>query len=188
MNRALLAGSVELDPDDGLQGLTSAQQSFARLVFAGLSSTEAYSRAFGIDASNPNVGKMAHRLLHDAGVNAKLVELRQKAEAQTSLAPLVNREAILQGIHGLALNGNKDSVRLAAYIALGKTREINLFGSEPIDKPKERSPEDIDRQLLDLIRGMRATIEGQAVDVTPAKEKPPAGTGGVAGRKRKPRA
>lgn len=190
MNRPLSVDTIELDPSDGLQGLSPAQQAFARLVAAGLNPTDAYAKAFQIPADSPNISKMSWRLVRDPLVNAKLVELRSRAEEQSSLAPLLSREIVAEGIFKLARESQKDSVRLAAYIALGKTREINLFGTDPIEPKRERSPEDIDRQLLDLIRGMRATIDGNARDVTPAPEKeaPPKQQAATASRKRKPRA
>lgn len=178
---------VELE-DTALEGLTSAQQIFVRLVHSGLTNTQAYRQAYNpVGRSDGSLSVAAHVVANDPKVQLKLRELRAKAEAQSTLAPMINKQVIVNGIHALATTATKESVRLAAYIALGKTRAINLFGSDPEPPAKERSPEDIDRQLLDLIRGMRATIEGNAVDVTPAKEKPPAGTGGAAGRKRKPR-
>lgn len=182
-----MVSTVELDPDSGLQGLTSAQQAFVRLVHSGLNGSEAYRQVYG---DGPNVKVLASRLLDDVNVNAKLVELRLKSEAQSSLLPRINREYVIDGIKKLADSELvKPNTRLAAYIALGKTREVNLFGSDPIEQPQQRSVDDIDKQLLAMLRGMVSTIDGSAVDVTPAKEKAPAVKPGpaVVGRKRKPR-
>ena len=179
--------TFDLDQTSGLQGLTSAQQAFARLVHSGLNSTEAYRQAYPIEANNPNVGQMAWRLMQDPKVNAKLVELRTRAEAQSSLVPLVSFDWVAGGIKDLANDTSiKPNVRLAAYIAAGKLRGVNAFGSDPIE---QRSVDDIDKQVLALLRGMVGTIDGQAVDVTPAKEKAPAVKPGpaIVGRKRKPR-
>ena len=179
--------TFDLDQTSGLQGLTSAQQAFARLVHSGLNSTEAYRQVYG---DGPNVSVMASRLLDDVKVNAKLVELRSRSEAQSSLLPRINREYVIDGIKKLADDEKiKANTRLAAYIALGKTREVNLFGSDPIEQPQQRSVDDIDKQLLAMLRGMVSTIDGQATDITPAKEKAPAVKPGpaVVGRKRKPR-
>ena len=185
-----MVSTVELDPDSGLQGLTSAQQAFVRLVHSGLNSTEAYKRAYPDDAGSPHVGKMAHRLMQDGNVNAKLVELRLKTEAQSSLAPLLSIDWVASGIRDIAVDKTiKPNVRLAAFIAAGKLRGVNAFGSDPIEQPAQRSVDDIDKQLLAMLRGMVSTIDGSAVDVTPAKEKAPAVKPGpaVVGRKRKPR-
>lgn len=181
------AAVAELE-DTALEGLTSAQQIFVRLVHSGLTNTQAYRQAYNpVGRSDGALSVAAHVVANDPKVQLKLRELRAKAEAQSTLAPMINKQVIVNGIHELATTATKESVRLAAYIALGKTRAINLFGSDPEPPAKERSPEDIDRQLLDLIRGMRATIEGNAVDVTP-KDTPPKPSPSVASRKRKPRA
>lgn len=123
--------------------------------------------------------------MQDGGVNAKLEELRLKAEAQATLAPIVTREWIINEIKGLAQTTQKDSVKLGALIALGKTYQANIFVADSApDKPAD-SVEDIDRKLLDLIKGMR-TIEGTATPVAP-KDTPPAPKPAAASRKRKPR-
>ena len=184
---------IELE-DSALEGLTSAQQAFVRLVHSGLSNTEAYRRVYGQgERSDKALGVAAHTVAHDPKVQLKLKYLREKAEAQSSLLPLprINREYVIDGIKKLADDEKiKANTRLAAYIALGKTREVNLFGSDPIEQPQQRSVDDIDKQLLAMLRGMVSTIDGQATDITPTKEKAPAvkpGPAGV-GRKRKPRA
>jgi hypothetical protein len=187
---------IELE-DSALEGLTSAQQAFVRLVHSGLSNTEAYRRVYGQGERSDNaLGVAAHTVAHDPKVQLKLKYLREKAEAQSSLLPRIllpriNREYVIDGIKKLADSELvKPNTRLAAYIALGKTREVNLFGSDPIEQPQQRSVDDIDKQLLAMLRGMVSTIDGQATDITPTKEKAPAvkpGPAGV-GRKRKPRA
>ena len=182
-----MVSTVELDPDSGLQGLTSAQQAFVRLVHSGLNGSEAYRQVYG---DGPNVKVLASRLLDDVNVNAKLVELRLKSEAQSSLAPLLSIDWVANGIRDIAADKTiKPNVRLAAYIAAGKLRGVNAFGSDPIEQPAQRSVDDIDKQLLAMLRGMVSTIDGQATDITPAKEKAPAVKPGpaVVGRKRKPR-
>lgn len=183
--------TVLLDADDPFDGLTSKQQVFVSLSFSGLSDIESYRRAYDCSGmSAATIARKAIEVAQNPMVRAKLRQLQDKRDAQSTLAPLLNKQIIVNGIHELAKSADKDSVRLAAYIALGKTRAINLFGSDPEPPAKERSPEDIDRQLLDLIRGMRATIDGNARDVTPSPEKeaPPKQQAATASRKRKPRA
>lgn len=180
---------VELE-DDGLQGLTSAQQLFARLVFSGLDSTEAYRRAYDAGDRTPTaLYSAAWATLHNPKVQAKLTELRRQAESQTSLAPILNREWVRDGIRKIAETGDKDSTRLAAYVALGKTREINLFGSDPEPAAKPQTTEDMDRRILELMRGMVTSIDGSARDITPGSpgSKAPASSPAAATRKRKPK-
>lgn len=76
----------------------------------------------------------------------------------------------------------KQSTRLAAYIALGKTYAAPIFREPEKADASPVSAEDMDRRILELLRaGM--TIAGEAKDVTPAavNQKPVT-------RKRKPRA
>jgi hypothetical protein len=132
---------IELE-DSALEGLTSAQQAFVRLVHSGLSNTEAYRRVYGQGERSDNaLGVAAHTVAHDPKVQLKLKYLREKAEAQSSLLPRINREYVIDGIKKLADDEKiKANTRLAAYIALGKTREVNLFGSDPIEQPQLNAP------------------------------------------------
>lgn len=182
---------VELDPNDPFEGLTSKQHLFVSLSFSGLSDTEAYRRAYDCGAmSDSAIARKAIEAAQNPLVTAKLRELRLRREEQASLAPLLDKSWIINKIKGLAETATKESVKLGALIALGKTAQFNIFVADPDNNRKERSPEDIDRQLLDLIRGMRATIDGNARDVTPSPEKeaPPKQQAATASRKRKPRA
>ena len=181
----------ELDPNDPFQGLTSKQQLFVSFSFSGLNDVEAYRQAY--DASNMtdmSVQGCAREVAAHPLVRAKLKQLQDKRDEQSSLAPLLSIDWVANGIRDIAADKTiKPNVRLAAYIAAGKLRGVNAFGSDPIEQPAQRSVDDIDKQLLAMLRGMVSTIDGQATDITPAKEKAPAvkpGPAGV-GRKRKPR-
>ena len=198
----------ELDPDDPFEGLTSKQQLFVMHSFSGMNDVEAYRKAY--DCSNQadaTVQSSASRAAQHPLVRAKLSQLVARREAQTTLLPTITRQWVIDGIREIARDKNvKPNTRLAAYVALGKVRSIDIFGAEAEPTAPKLTPEDMDRRILDMIRGMASTIEGEAKDislkpVTPAprstitknpvklaeQEKPPVETGGVAGRKRKPR-
>ena len=185
--------TLELE-DSGLQGLTSAQQVFVRLVFSGMQGADAYRQAYNMPASNPNAGTLAARLLNNARVNAKLIQLRLTAERETTLSGEtagISRQWVLQGFKSIAEDKTvKPSTRLQAYALAGKTFAAQVFKEPEKADSAPASPEDMDRRILELLRAGMATIDGVALDVTPAKEKAPAvkpGPAGV-GRKRKPRA
>ncbi len=103
----------------------------------------------------------------------------------TSLVPLVDRNFVLEGITSLALNGDKDSVRLRAFELLGKVHEVNLFAPETrTDKP--RTIEDIDKELRERLAELAnvtpttaSTIEGtarpSAASASDRRRKPKAG-------------
>lgn len=152
-----------LREDDGLQGLTSKQFLFANLVIQGLSKTEAYSRVY--DVSNmlqETIYKKANEVFNNEKVQAKVRELRLDIERQSTLAPTLTREWILNGIMGIALNGDKDSTRLRAYEDLGKVAGIDLFRETTRVERVTRTPEELDQELQERLAEMAKTIEAKA--------------------------
>jgi len=180
----------ELDDSAGLQGLTSKQYAFATKVFSGMSYSDAYREAYPDQNMSPEVlSRTASTLAAHPLVVAKLRELRVKTDSQTTLAPYLNRELVLNGLLRLATTATKESVQLGAYIALGKTVGIDLFREVHVTEKITRTPEDVDRELLDHINRLKPVLEGSARDVTPGNEgaKPtPKGAGAGRDRRRKP--
>ena len=162
----------ELDESDGMQGLTSKQYQFAIASFSGLSDCDAYRKTYDCSGMNDaSIQAKAREVAHHPLVTSKLRELRVKVDAQTTLAPYLSRELVLNGIMGLAATSQKDSVRLAAYIALGKTVGIDLFRDVHVTEHRTRTPEDVDRELLDHINKLNPVLEGKAnVVAAPASE------------------
>ena len=178
----------ELDESDGLQGLTSKQYRFAIASFSGLDDTAAYRQAYDCGGmADATIRTEAAKVARHPLVAAKLTELRVKTDGQTTLAPYLNRELVLNGLLRLATSASKESVQLGAYIALGKTVGIDLFREVHVTERITRTPEDVDRELLDHINKLKPVLEGQARDVTPngaAKIKPGPSPG--RDRRRKP--
>jgi hypothetical protein len=120
--------------------------------------------------------------------------LRLAAERQTTLLDEtagISRAWVLQGFKEIAEDKTvKPSTRLQAYALAGKTFAAQVFKEPEQSDAKPISTEDMDKRILELLRAGMATIDGVALDVTPAKEKAPAVKPGpaVVGRKRKPRA
>lgn len=163
---------AKLDPNDALEGLTSKEYQFARLVFEGSALADAYRAVYDCSGmSDVYVGKRASEVYRKPEVQGKVRALRVEADRLTTLAPSLNADWVMNGIRDLAVNADSDSVRLAAYVHLGKTRAINLFGSDPApDTRKARTPEEIERELVDIIRRLQPSIDGTARDVTPASD------------------
>ena len=179
----------ELDESDGLQGLTSKQYAFAIACFSGLSDADAYKKAYDCQGmTDASVYSASALLAKHPLVNAKLKELRLKVDSQTTLAPYLTRELVINGILGLATNATKESVRLAAYIALGKTVGIDLFREVHVTEKITRTPEDVDKELLNHINKLKPILESTARDVTPDKGgvAPEQSGGSRADRRRKP--
>jgi len=110
------------------------------------------------------VAKTAHELLQHPKVNAKLRELRVKAEANSTLAASLTKSFVLNGIMSIALEGDKDSTRLRAYELLGKTVGLDLFRTTVVTETRTRTPEEIDAELRERLAGLAdtLTIEGEA--------------------------
>ncbi len=134
------AVTVQQLEDKGLQGLTSAQQAFARHVHSGLTYTEAYRLAFP-GYKGAGLEQAAHALAKNVKVELKLRELRLSAEQQTSLAPGITREWVLKGFKEIAEDPTvKPSTRLAAYIAAGKTYAAPVFRNLNNRTPSRSAP------------------------------------------------
>ncbi len=170
-----------LDPNDAFEGLTSRQQLFVTHSFSGLNDAEAYRRSG--DCSNmtdASIGTRAHEMARLPKVQAKLRQMREKREAQTMLAPLLTRDFILQRLMRLSDHADKDSVKVTALVALGKTVGIDLFRETTRVERVERSVEDVERELKARLKDLQVTIEGEAKQVNMLPSKP-------ADRRRKPR-
>lgn len=159
-----------LDPNDGLQGLTSREQLFVSLSFSGLNDSEAYRRSG--DCSNMNqatIGKRAHEMAHLPKVQGKLRELQVARDKQSMLASNLSREWIQQRLMYLADNASKESVQVTALLALGKVVGIDLFRETTRVERIERTPADIDRELEEQLKSLAKTIEGSASVVNTSK-------------------
>ena len=173
-----------LDERDAYQGLTAKLQAFVRASFSGMSDVDAYRSVFDCsEQSEPTVKRNAHATMQLPAVQTKLRQLRLEAERQTTLAPSLTKAWILDGIMGLALNADKDSTRLAAYVALGKTIGIDLFRETVVHQKQERSVEDVERELQTRLKDLARTIEGEGREVPAAIE-----GAGRRDRRRKPKA
>lgn len=176
MRRQAVEAGV-LDKLDGLDGLTSRQQVFVSLCFSGLSDTEAYRQTYDCqEMAEKAIRANAHVLRHSPSITLKLRELQDARDKQSTLASSLTREWITNRIMGLATEGDKDSVKLAALVALGKVVGIDLFRETTRVERIERTPADIDRELEEHLRSMTKTIEAKAnviADKAPDRRRKP---------------
>jgi hypothetical protein len=169
------------------QGLTSAQHRFVMLVFSGLSNVEAYRAVFDVTGwADTSVYTSAYDMANKPLIKAKLTELRQRVEAQSTLAPNLTREFILNGLMGLAINATKESVQLGALQTLGKTIGIDLFRDTVVTEKRVRTVEEVERELRTRLEDLKRTltIEGES---RPA-DSTPAAAPAARDRRRKPKA
>lgn len=164
--------SLALDESASLEGLTGRQYQFAKAVFSGASYTEAYRSVYDVTGlSESAVSKRASAEAMSPPVAAKIRALRLESDRQATLAPRVTADFVTEGIRDLALNAENESVRLAAYVHLGKTRMVNLFGNQaPDTERKPRSAADVERELKAFLAELTPTLDVTARDVTPAKQ------------------
>ena len=162
-----------LDPNDPYDGLTSKQQKFVELSFSGLSYMDAYRQTY--DCSNMNevsIGRKAAEVAHSPKVTAKIRQLQDKRDNQSTLAASLTRDWITNRIMRIADGPEKTSDKLRALELLGKHVGIDLFRETTRVERVERTPEDIDAELESQLRSIATTLEGKARDVTPKPAAP----------------
>lgn len=176
-----------LDPMRVLQGLTVKQEAFAMARFMGANQAEAYKEAYGTEGQDAKqVGRVASELDRHPGIVARVGQLTAERMAKSTLAPLLSREFVTDGLMRLAMTAEKESVKLGSLIALGKVVTVDLFREttriEKVDRSLDEVNAELKAKLQDMMRGL--TIDGAApVDVTPAKPTP---AGAKPDRRRKP--
>ncbi len=167
MAKVNAVGTRLLDPDDPFDGLTSKQQLFVSLSFSGLSDVEAYRKSYDCTGmTTASIANKAHETAYHPLVKAKLRKLVDSRDDQSTLASFLTREWILNGIAGIAQAADKDSTRLNAYVALGKTAGIDLFRETVRHENVTRTEEDVTNELKAKLEQLRntLTIEGKAND------------------------
>lgn len=163
-----------------MEGLTSKQWQFVQRVFNGANHTEAYRQTYDCSRmQDRTVQVSADELARHPAVVAKLSSMRREVERQSTLAPLITREFVLNGIMQIATNGDKDSTRLRAFELLGKTVGVDLFREHIVKTTEERSVADIEAELRRKLQSLKQTIDGTATPIEPPAP--------VLNRKRKPR-
>lgn len=159
--------AAELDKDHPFHGLTAQRLRFCNALFSGMSHVEAYRQSYDCEGmSERTIYDRAAGVWREPLVRAKLTQMRVDSERESTLFRNLSREFVLNGMMNIALNGDKDSVRLAAYTQLGKTVGIDLFREVTLVTKQQRTPEDVDRDLKTKLDELRQTLEGTARDVT----------------------
>lgn len=164
--RADIDARSMLKTEDQLEGLTHRMHRFATLLVSGLSNAEAYRIAY--DSADPKtVAAHASEMAHNPAVMRKVCELRARAENLSMLSAELSRNFVLNGLMGLALSAEKETVRLGAYQTLGKTVGIDLFRETVRHENVTRTVEDVEQDLKDKLEQLRQglTIEGKAQSI-----------------------
>jgi hypothetical protein len=167
---------VELDDSAAFGGLTAKQYAFVKSCFSGLSYAEAYRQNYDCEGmSEARARQKASELANEPLVKAKLRDLRIASDQQSVLLPQATKSFVIQQLIHLALNAEKEAVQLGAVTQLGKVNGIDAFRETTRVEHVTRTPEDVDKELLDLIARAQV-IDGTArsVEPKPGKRKPKA--------------
>jgi hypothetical protein len=145
---------------------------------------EAYRAVFDVSGMAEGTAyKKAAEMAEMPLVKAKLREMRARVEAQSTLAPGLTREFVINGIMDMAITATKESVRLNALQTLGKTVGIDLFREVHVTEKRVRTVEDVETELKDRLAELQkqlTTVEGEARRVDGAAP-------GARDRRRKPK-
>jgi len=142
-----------------------------------MSNTDAYRAAYDCTGmAEFTVSKRASELANHPLVAAKVRELREQTDKQSTLSVALSRNFVLSGLMRLATTAEKESVQLGAYQTLGKTVGIDLFRETVVHETRSRTPEQVEAELKEKLDAMRAglTIDGAARQVEPDTPKPTA--------------
>lgn len=176
--------AMALDDARPFEGLTTAQHKMVMLMFSGLQQTEAYRAVYDTShMQESSIYSAARDMAAKPLVVAKLREMRQRAEAQATLAPNLTRNFVLNGVMGLALSASKESVQLAAYQTLGKTVGIDLFRDVHLTEKVTRTPDDVDKELKTRLLELQQRL---TIDASANKPDAPGDTATPRDRRRKP--
>lgn len=180
--------AVKLRSDRAFQGLTVKMDNYCLARVAGADPSEAWRAAYDAEQCSPEtISSHAAKLEADARIVLRIRQLRERQEAQLTLAPKITREWILNGVASIASNTEeKTGDRLKAYEMLGKSAGIDLFRDTIVTERKERTPEDVARELRAKLEALLPTIEGNSRELTPVDPPGQAQDSPQVPRKRKP--
>lgn len=161
---------VQLQKDKSFDGLTPKQYNYATARAAGATMSEAYRTAYDVGPdTDPVVANWDARTVEAHPLVVKRVrELVARNEAVNSLAPLVTKEWIINGVANIASNEQlKPADRLKAYDMLGRSVGIDLFRDVTVIEKRERTPAEIQAELKAKLESLMPTIEGHATSKPP---------------------
>ena len=128
--------------------LTVKQAAFAKLVADGAGYSDAYREAYNtkISASAKSINVAASRLNKHPAVARRIEELKSGDVRATSDNEMLTQRWIMDRLREEATNPkNSPSVRVRALELIGKNQK--MFGDDAIVVIKERSPEEITREI-----------------------------------------
>lgn len=148
----------------GKSGLTAKQKKFAEgIVLDGLTGADAYRRAYNAKGKPKTVGNHASALKQHDGIRREmeLLELHKQRAEQYSVDSI--KALIVSTLTDVALNSDRDAVRVSAAKTLGVISGVDMFReTKRIETVKDSS------EIRDQILGQLKTMmlgSGDAVEV-----------------------
>jgi hypothetical protein len=161
-----------LDPSKAFQGLTVKMEAYCQARVAGANMVEAYGQAYSTENSSRETMYRASKELEanpriTARIN-QLVDMRDQATllGSNNLYKQLSKQYVINGVMQLSQTASTDAVKLRAFEMLGKTVGIDLFRDVVVTEKRERSSEEVDKELRERIAQLRQA----AIDVTPNSE------------------
>ena len=148
----------------GKTGLTAKQRKFAEgIVLEGLTGADSYRQAYNAKGKPKTVGNHASALKQHDGIKRELERLELHKQRAASYSVDSIKALIVSTLTDIAINSDKDAVRVSAAKTLGVISGVDMFREtkriETI-KPSDEIREQILGQLKTIMLG-----SGDAVDV-----------------------
>ena len=171
-----LEGALHL----GKSGLTAKQRKFAEgIVLQGLTGADSYRQAYNAKGKPKTVGNHASALKQHEGIKREmeLLELHKQRAASYSVDSI--KALIVSTLTDIAINSDKDAVRVSAAKTLGVISGVDMFReTKRIETVKDS--DEIKNQIMQQLKTMMlGNDDAETVDATDllaelsAKENPP---------------
>ena len=143
--------------DHALQGLTAQQELFCKLLFSGVSQSDAYRKAYNCENAAPEtVQQMAKHAAQKPLVIAHMRQLQEAWEGRASLDLLISKDEVQRGIASIAFDLTaKNADRLKAFDMLAKMLGLYRAGEAPKDDSNETLA-DVEAKLFKRLAELKA--------------------------------
>jgi hypothetical protein len=158
-----LEGAMHL----GKSGLTAKQKKYAEgLVLEGLSGADSYRQAYKSKGKPKTVGNAASLLKQHSGIQLEMerLELHKQRAAQYSIDSI--KALIVSTLTDIAINSDKDAVRVSAAKTLGVISGVDMFReTKRIETVKDS--DEIKSQIMQQLKTiMLSNDDAQDVDAS----------------------
>ena len=134
--------------------LSAKQDGFVKSIMLGRDHVTAYEENYETkNMSRKTMYEAASRLFANSKVNAKITELKRRADTATVHSAASLRLHIETGLFDLTTKAETDSAKLRAYELLGKSEKVGFFLDRSSDIPvEELTEEEVLRQLKEKLK------------------------------------